>query len=164
MEMEMVQDTHSKEMADGMNETAGMDENRSKSESEPDMDKKEMAMAVNTKDSMAWVGNYQRLEYLGDSVMQLIVTHELYEAYPSFDESMLTMVRSALVKNLKLAKVQSPIPINGTIPTPILISLVRWQRALASTIGFSVVMNHLMRSRATSDVPMPSRPQLVLCT
>ena len=32
----------------------------------------------------------QRLEFLGDAVLQLILTHELYEKFPAFDEGPLT--------------------------------------------------------------------------
>ncbi len=39
----------------------------------------------------------QRLEYLGDAVIQLILTHELYLRFPKFAEGRLTKLRSRLV-------------------------------------------------------------------
>ncbi|MCF6312352.1 MAG: ribonuclease III [Verrucomicrobiales bacterium] len=39
----------------------------------------------------------QRLEYLGDAVLQLILTDELYRRFPSFSEGRLTKIRSRLV-------------------------------------------------------------------
>lgn len=39
----------------------------------------------------------QRLEYLGDAVIQLILTHELYQRFPKFAEGRLTKLRSRLV-------------------------------------------------------------------
>ncbi|MCG8599480.1 MAG: ribonuclease III [Verrucomicrobiales bacterium] len=39
----------------------------------------------------------QRLEYLGDAVIQLILTDELYHLFPTFSEGKLTKMRSRLV-------------------------------------------------------------------
>lgn len=39
----------------------------------------------------------QRLEFLGDAVLQLIVTHHLYRLFPTFSEGQLTKLRSRLV-------------------------------------------------------------------
>jgi ribonuclease-3 len=39
----------------------------------------------------------QRLEYLGDAVIQLILTDELYHLFPQFNEGTLTKLRSRLV-------------------------------------------------------------------
>lgn len=41
--------------------------------------------------------NYERLEFLGDAVLELIVTKLLYEAYPSENEGDLTVRRSNIV-------------------------------------------------------------------
>jgi ribonuclease-3 len=46
----------------------------------------------------------QRLEFLGDSVLQLILTHELYERYPSAGEGPLTKARAKLVNRAFLAE------------------------------------------------------------
>lgn len=43
--------------------------------------------------------NYQRLEFLGDSILELIVTEYLYIAYPSATEGDLSLCRSRLVNN-----------------------------------------------------------------
>jgi len=47
--------------------------------------------------------NNQRLEFLGDSVLQLIVTTYLYEKYPDTDEGELTKMRSFLTQKSTLA-------------------------------------------------------------
>lgn len=39
----------------------------------------------------------QRLEYLGDAVLQLILTEQLFEMFPEFSEGRLTKLRSRLV-------------------------------------------------------------------
>jgi ribonuclease III len=39
----------------------------------------------------------QRLEFLGDAVLQLVITHHLYRLFPAFSEGQLTKLRSRLV-------------------------------------------------------------------
>jgi ribonuclease-3 len=46
----------------------------------------------------------QRLEYLGDAVLQLILTDELYRSYSAFGEGRLTKIRSRLVSRDALWK------------------------------------------------------------
>ena len=41
--------------------------------------------------------NYERLEYLGDSVLSLIVSEYLYKKYPHYEEGKLTKIRSNYV-------------------------------------------------------------------
>lgn len=45
----------------------------------------------------------QRLEFLGDAVLQLVLTRELYEKYPAYDEGPLTKARAKLVNRQTLA-------------------------------------------------------------
>jgi ribonuclease III len=46
----------------------------------------------------------ERLEYLGDAVLELVVSEALYRGYPDADEGELTAVRAALVNYQSLAK------------------------------------------------------------
>jgi len=46
----------------------------------------------------------QRLEFLGDAVLQLVLTRELYEQFPAFDEGPLTKARAKLVNRRTLAE------------------------------------------------------------
>jgi ribonuclease III len=46
----------------------------------------------------------QRLEFLGDAVLQLILTRELYEKFPDSDEGPLTKARARLVNRRSLAE------------------------------------------------------------
>ena len=46
----------------------------------------------------------QRLEFLGDAVLQLVLTRELYERFPEFDEGPLTKARAKLVNRRTLAE------------------------------------------------------------
>ncbi len=46
----------------------------------------------------------QRLEFLGDAVLQLVLTHELYQQYPALDEGVLTKGRARMVNARALAE------------------------------------------------------------
>lgn len=48
-------------------------------------------------------GHNERLEFLGDAVLELAVTEHLYAAYPDRDEGDLTSYRAALVNTVVLA-------------------------------------------------------------
>ncbi|MGF1448687.1 MAG: ribonuclease III [Opitutales bacterium] len=52
-------------------------------------------------------GNYQRLEFLGDAVLGLVVAEELFRRYPDQREGNLQHSRSILVQGRHLAKVAS---------------------------------------------------------
>lgn len=49
----------------------------------------------------------ERLEFLGDAVLELVVTEYLYKKYPEEEEGVLTNWRSALVKGKHLAEIAS---------------------------------------------------------
>ncbi|MFT4177435.1 MAG: ribonuclease III [Luteolibacter sp.] len=46
----------------------------------------------------------QRLEFLGDAVLQLIITEELFKMFPNFPEGHLTKLRSRVVSRRALAR------------------------------------------------------------
>ena len=47
--------------------------------------------------------NYERLEFLGDAVLELVVSRELFARYPKADEGELTKMRSAIVSRAHLS-------------------------------------------------------------
>ena len=49
--------------------------------------------------------NYERLEFLGDSVLDIIVSRELMREFPAGDEGLLTQRRAALVQKPYLAQI-----------------------------------------------------------
>jgi ribonuclease-3 len=67
--------------------------------------------ALNEKSSSSTESN-ERLEFLGDAVLELIVTEFLYEKYPHHNEGDLTAYRSALVNAVTLGEVASSLGIN----------------------------------------------------
>jgi ribonuclease-3 len=57
----------------------------------------------------------ERLEFLGDSVLGLIVTEELYKRYPDFDESRLSPLRSGVVNMRALADIARTLELGNYI-------------------------------------------------
>ena len=57
-------------------------------------------------------GHNERLEFLGDAVLELVVTHYLYEKYPTKTEGDMTSIRSALVNAQTCADVAKEINLN----------------------------------------------------
>lgn len=55
---------------------------------------------------------YERLEFLGDAVLDLIVTEILFEKYPLANEGFLTKLRAKVVRGKTLAKIASQMRIN----------------------------------------------------
>ncbi|MDP3724907.1 MAG: ribonuclease III [Nanoarchaeota archaeon] len=57
----------------------------------------------------------ERLEYLGDAVLELIVTSALFRNFPSKQEGDMTSIRAALVNHIMLAKVAGELGFEGYI-------------------------------------------------
>ena len=53
-------------------------------------------------ESKDFTDSNERLEYLGDAVLELATSHYLYSTYPNFQEGMLTNMRAALVRTESL--------------------------------------------------------------
>ncbi len=60
----------------------------------------------------AKIAHNERLEFLGDAVLELIVTDFLYKKYPQYTEGELTAVRSALVNAIIISEIASGIGMN----------------------------------------------------
>jgi len=54
----------------------------------------------------------ERLEFLGDAVLELIVTDFLYKKYPQYTEGELTAMRSALVNAIIISEIAADIGMN----------------------------------------------------
>lgn len=50
------------------------------------------------------IGSNERLEFLGDAALGIVVAHQLYEEYPEVDEGKLTELRAHLVRRDTLAR------------------------------------------------------------
>ena len=66
---------------------------------------------INENESIGLSHN-ERLEFLGDAVLELIVTDFLYKKYPNYTEGELTAIRSALVNAIIIAEVAGELGMN----------------------------------------------------
>ncbi len=57
----------------------------------------------------------ERLEFLGDAVLQLVITEALYRRYPDLAEGQMAKIRSALVSKPSLAEVAESIGLGGFV-------------------------------------------------
>ena len=63
----------------------------------------------------AFPDSYERMEFLGDSVLGCIVAEELYRKYPTLDEGGLTRIKVSLVSGAALSEVALELGINEVI-------------------------------------------------
>jgi ribonuclease-3 len=68
---------------------------------------------LNENRSEGGIGHNERLEFLGDAVLELVVTDYLYGRYPDKDEGDLTSYRSALVNTNTLSQTSSELNVNA---------------------------------------------------
>lgn len=61
------------------------------------------------------LGHNERLEFLGDAVLELVVTDELYAQFPDKPEGELTSYRAALVNSKMLAEVSLELEVNDAL-------------------------------------------------
>jgi ribonuclease-3 len=59
--------------------------------------------------------HYEKLEFLGDAVLELVVSHDLFDNYPTYYEGELTKLRAAVVSKPTLAKIAKKIGIDPYI-------------------------------------------------
>jgi ribonuclease-3 len=57
-------------------------------------------------------GHNERLEFLGDAVLELVITSFLFEKYPEKPEGELTAVRASLVNTVSLAQASEKLGVN----------------------------------------------------
>ncbi|RME58946.1 ribonuclease III [Candidatus Parcubacteria bacterium] len=67
-------------------------------------------------ESKQWrIPHNERLEYLGDAVLELVVSEMLFHQFPSFPEGKLTLLRSALVNYQTLAETAKEVGIHSYV-------------------------------------------------
>lgn len=59
--------------------------------------------------------NYERLEFIGDSVLKLVISDILYKAFPNYTEGRMTKIRSILVSDNMLFELSKKIELNKLI-------------------------------------------------
>ena len=63
----------------------------------------------------ARLASYERLEFLGDSILGSIVALSLFKSYPGFDEGKLTRLKVSLVSGMTLSEVGRELGIDKCI-------------------------------------------------
>ncbi|HFL8824326.1 MAG TPA: ribonuclease III [Candidatus Azoamicus sp. OHIO1] len=61
--------------------------------------------------------NNERLEFLGDSILNFIITKKLYKSFPQYSEGKLTQTRSNLTKGSKLLELSNELTVEKYILT-----------------------------------------------
>ena len=59
--------------------------------------------------------DYERLEILGDSILQFVITEMIYAKYPKYNEGEITVVRQNLVNSKNLNKIFDKLNINKVV-------------------------------------------------
>lgn len=81
--------------------------------SKQDILKKAFTHPSYTKESeLPSTDNYERLEFLGDAVLKLVISNLLYEKYPDYNEGDLSKIRSILVSDATLSGIAADIGLN----------------------------------------------------
>ena len=61
--------------------------------------------------------NNERLEFLGDAILDAVIADFLYETFPNHDEGFLTQLKSKIVKRKQLNKIASRLGISELLTT-----------------------------------------------
>ena len=61
------------------------------------------------------IDSYERLEFLGDAVLDLVISHKLMEEYPAIDEGKLSKLRANMVSEEGLVKIAKEINLGDFI-------------------------------------------------
>ena len=61
------------------------------------------------------VKQYQRLEFLGDAILQLYTSLNIYKRYPNMNEGEMSIMRASVVNSIKLAELSEKINLQSAI-------------------------------------------------
>ena len=105
--------------------------------------------------------SYERLEFLGDSVLELAVARELYERYPDFTEGRLAKIRSHVVSRASCAVVARQLELGkqlaergADIPADELQRLSRNRNVLAALLEAALAALFLEHGFAKIEQPI----------
>ncbi|WP_409516641.1 ribonuclease III family protein, partial [Acinetobacter variabilis] len=68
-----------------------------------------------THRSVSHKHNYERLEFLGDSLLGMIIANYLFTAYPQENEGRLTRMRATLVRQEALGKIANDLKLSQNL-------------------------------------------------
>ncbi|OAP62767.1 hypothetical protein AYL99_01994 [Fonsecaea erecta] len=113
---------------------------------------RDLVITAITPPSVQWCTNYEKLEFLGDSVLKMIVTVQLYDRHKNWPEGYLTLKRAVLVSNQYLAKAALKAGLSAFIrTTPI--SWKKWSPIFISdVVAKSPTAARTVRMKVLADV------------
>lgn len=62
-----------------------------------------MSQKANENEQLSSISNYERLEFMGDKILELLTSRHLFLLFPMFDEGQLSEYRNTIVQNQYLA-------------------------------------------------------------
>ena len=65
--------------------------------------------------SISSTNNYQRLEFFGDSIINMLVTEYLYNKFPEYNEGQLTKIKSEIVSTKNLSTISKKLNFNNFV-------------------------------------------------
>ena len=77
--------------------------------------KMELLQLALTHRSVSHKYNYERLEFLGDALLGMIIANYLYRTYPSENEGRLTRMRATLVRQEALGKIANDLKLSHSL-------------------------------------------------
>ena len=109
------------------------------------------AIAAISAPSAHWVTNYERYEFLGDSLLKFIVSSQLFADYPNWHEGYLTEQRNSFVSNSRLAKAALDNGLDAFILTKSFASR-KWDPPLISELVTNSTETRNISSKVLADV------------
>ena len=96
------------------------------------------------------ISSYERLEFLGDSVLELAIARALYDRFPDFDDGDLAKIRAHVVSRHACAAVARELGLGellveraGDIPAPELERIARSRNVLAALLEAAIAAVYL---------------------
>ena len=104
-----------------------------------------------TPPSLQWKSNYESLEFLGDSIVKLIVSSQLYDQHQNWPEGYLTQKRAILVSNTYLSGAALKAGLAPFIRTKP-ISWKKWWPIFMSDLDAETKSPRTVRTKVLADV------------
>jgi dsRNA-specific ribonuclease len=101
--------------------------------------------------SAQWVVNYQRFEFLGDSLLKFVISNQLFADHKNWHEGYLSQNRDSLVSNSRLARAALDIGLDPFILTKSFATR-RWTVPLISEVKKRAAGRRYISSKVLADV------------
>jgi ribonuclease-3 len=107
------------------------------------------------------VDSYERLEFLGDSVLELALAHELYTRFPDYDEGQMAKIRSAVVSRASCAIVAHELALGDRLVAEATDPTVELTRLASNTNVLAAVLESVLAALYLEHGFEPIAPAIV---